>query len=197
MRETEDELTRDVLAAGATVINATQGGNGDTPTEISELDVSDVTSRLRNQNARTISDNILGEDRYGTYPVRDAFFSLSHSRMIKDLNAMEGFTNKAAYGNANMGLPSEEGTYGNVRFLVSSNGYSETEASLSDATVYSNFIVGQEAYAVVQQDGYTSSFLYGKPQPPLFMNATVGWKMAYAARVTSDQFMANLKCTLS
>ena len=66
MRETEDELTRDILAAGATQINATAGVNGDTPTEITENDVNAVVTTLRDQDARTITDNILGEDRFQT-----------------------------------------------------------------------------------------------------------------------------------
>lgn len=197
MRETEDELTRDVLAAGATRINAVAGVNGDTPTELTESDFADVVTTLRDQDARTITDNILGENRFGTAPVRDAFLGLTSTKAISDINEMSMFINKNNYGNANMGLPAEEGSIGNVRILVSSKGHYDANSSTLGADTYSCFIVGREAYAIVNQDGYTSSFLYGSPRPPLYLNATVGWKMAYAGRITSDQFIANLRFTLS
>jgi len=196
MRETEDQLTRDILAAGATALNAVAGVNGDVPTELTESDFSAVTTTLRNQNARTITDNILGENRFGTAPVRDAFLGLTSTKAITDLNAMNNFINKNNYGNANMGLPAEEGSIGNVRVLVSSKGHYASNASLLGANVYSCFIVGRDAYTIVKQDGYTSSFLYGAPVAPLYLNATIGWKMAYAGRVTNDEFIANLKFTL-
>ena len=96
-----------------------------------------------------------------------------------------------------MGLPAEEGSIGNVRMFVSSKGHYTSEDSALGADKYSCFVIGRDAYTIVNQDGFTSSFLYGAPRPPLYMNATVGWKMAYAGRITNDQFIANLRFTLS
>ena len=39
LRQTEDQLTRDMLAATASFINCTGGVNGDNPTEITRSDV--------------------------------------------------------------------------------------------------------------------------------------------------------------
>ena len=197
MRETEDELTRNVLAATATVVNCRNGSEGDVPTEITERDIYDVTTRLRHNNAQFVTDNIEGQDKYGTAPVRDAFLALTSTAAVTDLNVrLDNFINKNRYSNANMGLPSEEGSLGNVRFFVSSKGYVESGASTEGADVYSAFIMGKDAATIIKQDGYSSEFVYGKPQPPLFQNATLGWKMAYAGRVTNDQFIANLRFIL-
>ncbi len=65
LRQTEDTLTRDMLAATAGFINCTGGTNGDNPTEITRSDVDTVVRSLLNNNAYTIMDNIEGEDKFG------------------------------------------------------------------------------------------------------------------------------------
>jgi len=65
LRQTEDSLTRDMLAATAGFINCTGGVNGDNPTEITRSDVDTVVRSLLNNNAYTIMDNIEGEDKFG------------------------------------------------------------------------------------------------------------------------------------
>ena len=65
LRQTEDQLTRDMLASTASFINCTGGVNGDNPTEITRSDVDTVVRSLLNNNAYTIMDNIEGEDKFG------------------------------------------------------------------------------------------------------------------------------------
>jgi N4-gp56 family major capsid protein len=65
LRQTEDQLTRDMLAGTAAFINCTGGVNGDNPTEITRSDVDTVVRTLLNNNAYTIMDNMEGEDRFG------------------------------------------------------------------------------------------------------------------------------------
>ncbi len=65
LRQTEDQLTRDMLASTASFINCTAGVNGDNPTELTRADVDTVVEALVGNNAYTIMDNIEGEDRFG------------------------------------------------------------------------------------------------------------------------------------
>ena len=98
MRQTEDQLIRDMLAATATSINAVGGTNGDNPTNISDTDVSDVIQTLVGNDAHMILDNIEGEDRFGTQPIRESFIAMAHSDIISDLdNELTGFINKYNY----------------------------------------------------------------------------------------------------
>jgi N4-gp56 family major capsid protein len=60
LRQTEDTLTRDLLASTASAINCVGGINGDSPTEITRSDVNDVVAALIGANANTIMDNIEG-----------------------------------------------------------------------------------------------------------------------------------------
>jgi hypothetical protein len=96
-------------------------------------------------------------------------------------------------------LRSEWGAIGNLRFLVSSIGSVSTQASNLGQDVYNIFCVGIEAYACIEQDGYSASFIYRPPiyDSPLALNASVGYKFAEVPRITNDQWVINLRATLA
>jgi len=71
LRQTEDQLTRDMLASTASFINCTGGVNGDNPTEITLSDTQTIVRALLNNNAYTIMDNIEGADKFGTAPKKN------------------------------------------------------------------------------------------------------------------------------
>lgn len=58
------------------------------------------------------------------------------------------------------------------------------------ANVYNIFCVGMEAYACIEQDGYSASFIYRPPiyDGPLALNASVGYKFAEVPRKHSEFF---------
>lgn len=198
-RQTEDELTRNMLAGTAAFINCTGGVNGDNPTEITRADVDVVVRTLISNNAYTILDNIEGEDKFGTAPVRDAYFALCSSSLIGDLDAVTGFIQKNQYPAPMNALQSEWGAIGNLRFLVSSIGSVTANGSALGANVYNIFCVGMDAYTVIEQNGYSAQFIYRPPiyDGPLAQNVTVGWKMSYVSRITNDLWVINLRTTLS
>jgi N4-gp56 family major capsid protein len=199
LRETEDNLTRDMLASTASFINCTGGVNGDSPTNITRTDVSNVVRTLLDNDAYTITDNIAGKDEFGTSPVRDAYFSLCSTQLTSDLENVSGFLQKAQYPGGYEALPSEWGNVGNLRFLVSSIGSYFHNASALGATVYNIFCTGLEAYAIIEQDGYSANFIYRPPiyDGPLALNASVGWTMAQVPRITNDLWILNLRATLA
>jgi len=199
LRQTEDELTRNMLASTASFINCTGGTNGDNPTEISRTDVDQVIRTLADNNAYTISEHIEGEDKFGTAPVRDAFFALSSTQLIGDLEQVEGFIAKAQYPSPMNALKPEWGSISNLRFLLSSIGSTTQSASALGNDVFNIFCVGMEAYAVVEQDGYSAQFIYRPPiyDGPLALNASVGYKFAQTPRITNDAWVINLRTTLS
>lgn len=199
LRETEDNLTRDMLASTASFINCTGGVNGDSPTNITRTDVSNVVRTLLDNDAYTITDNIAGKDEFGTAPVRDAYFALCSTQLTSDLENVSGFLQKAQYPGGYEALPSEWGNVGNLRFLVSSIGSYFNNASALGATVYNIFCTGLEAYAIIEQDGYSANFIYRPPiyDGPLALNASVGWTMAQVPRITNDLWILNLRATLA
>lgn len=199
LRQTEDQLTRDMLAATASFINCTAGVNGDSPTEITRPDVDEVVRTLLNNNAYTLMDNIEGEDKFGTAPVRDAYFALCSTQLTGNLDNVAGFIQKNQYPAPMNALRSEWGAIGNLRFLISSIGSVFPNASALGQNVYNIFCTGLEAYASIEQDGYSASFIYRPPiyDGPLAQNVSVGYKFAQVPRILNDLWIINLRATLA
>ena len=196
---TEDQLTRDVLASPATFINCTGGVNGDSPTELTRSDVDLVVRTLLGNNCKTIADNIEGANKFGTAPVRNAFFSMCHTDMTGQLDNVTGFIHSNQYPSQMNILESEWGAIGNVRYLVSSVGKQDLNASANGATVYNLLTAGMEAYACIKQDGYSAQFIFRPAiyDSPLALNSSVGYKFAEVPRITNDQWIINHRCTLA
>ena len=70
-------------------------------------DVDTVSAALLSNDAWMMLNNIGGEDKFGTGPVRDAYLALGHTALSKDLNALNGFIPKWNYPNDNKVLRSE------------------------------------------------------------------------------------------
>lgn len=197
LRQTEDQLTRDMLAGTAGFINCVGGVNGDNPTEITRSDVDTVIRALLDNNAYTIMDNIEGEDKFGTAPVRDAYFALCSTKLTGNLDQVAGFIHKNQYPAPMNALRSEWGAIANLRFLISSIGSFFANASANGNNVFNIFCVGMEAYACIEQDGYSASFIYRPPiyDGPLALNASVGYKFGEVPRILNDLWVINLRCT--
>ncbi len=198
LRQTEDQLTRDMLASTASFINCTGGANGDNPTELTRYDVDTVVQALLSNNANTITDGIEGLDKFGTAPVRNAYFALCNTALTTAMDGVNGFLQINQYPSPMNALPSEWGAVGNLRFLISSIGSVTYQASNLGANIYNIFCVGLEAFACIEQDGYSASFIYRPPiyDGPLALNASVGYKFAEVPRITNDLWVLNLRCTL-
>ncbi len=199
LRQTEDELMRDQLASTSAFINCTSGTNGDNPTEITRADIDTVVKALRANSAYSFVSGIQGEDRFGTSPVRDAYFALCSTDMIGQVDNCGGFVQKWTYPNQSSTLDSEYGAVGNLRFLMSPIGSTTANASLLGQTVENIFCCGRESFATVEQDGMSTQFIYRPPiyDGPLALNASVGYKFGSAFRILNDTWIFNLRCTLA
>jgi len=198
LRQTEDELTSSMLKSTASFVNGVAGTNGDNPTNLSRADINDVIRVLMSNNAYTISEGIEGEDRFGSAPVRDAFLALGNTNLIGDLDGVTGFIAKVQYPNQDKTLRPEYCSISNLRFLLSSIGSITANASLNGADVYNIFCCGLEAYACIEQDGYSAQFIYRPPiyDGPLALNCSVGYKFAEVPRITNDAWVINYRVTL-
>jgi len=199
LRETEDQLARSMMEGSAPPINCTSGTNGDNPSNISALDCSKAVRLLRTANAQFIQDMIEGENKFGTAPVRTAFFGLAHTNLSADLDQLLGFINVANYANNSNLLQAEWGAIRNIRFLLSSVGSVIPNASANGQDVYNIFLPGQESYDMVDLDGYSAQFIYAPPEiasPRLRLYQTAGWKMAQVFNITNTSWIVALRCTL-
>lgn len=181
-------------------VNATLGTNGDSPTNLTFVDASKATRLLRTNNAQFIMDMIEGENKFGTAPVRNAYFGLAHTNLISDIDTISQSVNVANYANQANLLQAEWAVLGNIRFLLSSRGSITPNASTNGADIYNIFIPGQESYDMVDLDGYSAQFIYAAPEiasPKLRLYQTMGWKMAQVFNVTNTSWMINLRVTLA
>ena len=188
-----------MLAGSASALDCVNGINGDIPTEITREDVDRVVRTLLSANGHMFLSGIEGEDRFGTAPVRNAYFALTSTDMTSDLSNVNGFIHQSQYPNQQAVLDSEWGAVGNLRFLVSSIGSTTPDASNLGNTVYNTFCVAKEAYGVVEQDGASAMFIYRPAvySGPLAQNVTVGYKFASVPRILNDTWVINLRSTLA
>lgn len=198
LRQTEDELVRNMLASTASQINCIGGTNGDSPTNITLPDISRMTALLLNNNGYMFTSSIEGDDKFGTAPVRNAYIALCNTALTNNLNQVTNFIPQSAYPSQQRVLESEWGAVNNVRFLVSSIGSVTPNASAKSANVYNVITCAKEAYACIKQDGASAQFIYRPAylSGPLAQNVTVGWKMAEVPRILNDAWLGNLRCTI-
>lgn len=196
MGETVDELTRDVLASAATVVQCSEGVNGQTPTELTKSDIDGMAFTLLGNDAQFISKVVKANQNVSTSAVRPAFFGFIDTGLLDDLEAVSGFKNTANYPTQDPIMENEWGQTGNTRWLYSSIGIVSSAAT----PVYSCPFVGQEAYAAVHLGSDTGEF-YIEPlgsagsADPLHQRGTVGWQFPYVARILNDNFMGLLLAT--
>lgn len=207
MGTTLDALTRDVLAATSSVINCSNGLNGNVPTELTRADIDIAMVTLDTNDALMITEYIEGVNKFGTQPVRQSFFGFLNSQIITDLQNCDGFISVANYP-VRDGLDAEWGAVGNVRWLRSSQGSVNTNVT---PNVYNNLIVGREAYACMHLSGRDAAeqdaniaqngSIIVKPLgsagalDPANQFGTVSFSVFYAARILNDAFIRNLRST--
>lgn len=201
MRQAEDIILRDFLLSSVSVYNARGGLNGDSPTEFSVRDASAVASALDTANAFKFLTGKMGDLKFGSSPVRSAYFFLTSTEMQPTFDALvgQGFTSSWNYPNQNETLYSEYGALLNLRIFTSSESAVQRGASsINGNDVFNNMTVARESFAHIEQDGYSSQLLYRPPifSGPLALNGTLAVKFAQAQAILQSTWIRNVRTTL-
>lgn len=200
----EDLILRDYIVSAASQINAGGGSNGFNPTNLGVSDFSLVATTLDTNNAYKFMSGIEGMDRFGTGPVRSAYFMLSSTELQSDFDALVGNTgvlNNWNYPTNASALPSEWGSVFNIRILTSSEAPVARNAAINASgttnDVYYNTVLGKQAITHINQDGYSMNLIYRDPyySGMLAQNATLAVKFAQAQAITQDTAIRNLLST--
>ena len=140
-------------------------------------------------------------DRFGTGPVRSAYFMLSSTELQSDFDGLtgSGFLSQWNYPQNTSALPSEYGNVFNIRILTSSEAPVARGISPGGRDVYYNYVMGKQAVTHIAQDGYSMDLIYRDPfySGMLAQNATLAVKFAQAQAITQDTAIRNLACTRS
>jgi N4-gp56 family major capsid protein len=109
----------------------------------------------------------------------------------------DGFLSQWNYPNNSSALPSEYGSFYNIRILTSSEAPIAYSASANGSNVYYNTVLGKQAITHINQDGYSMQLIYRDPyySGMLAQNATLAVKFAQAQAITQDTAIRNLLCT--
>jgi N4-gp56 family major capsid protein len=195
----EDLILRDYIVSAASELNAGGGSNGDNPTNLGVSDFSLVATTLDTNNAYKFMSGIEGMDRFGTGPVRSAYFMLASTELQSDFDALtgSGFLSQWNYPTNASALPAEYGSVYNVRILTSSEAPVARSASNLGNDLYYNTVVGKQAITHINQDGYSMNLIYRDPyySGMLAQNATLAVKFAQAQAITQDTAIRNLLST--
>lgn len=199
MRQAEDLILRDYIVSAASEIMAGGGSNNDNPTNLGITDFSVVATTLDTNNAYKFMSGILGEDRFGSGPVRSSYFMLSSTELQSDFDSLtgSGFLSQWQYPNNTSALPSEYGNVFNIRILTSSEAPVARAASANGNDVYYNTVLGKQAITHINQNGYSMNLIYRDPyySGMLAQNATLAVKFAQAQAITQDTAIRNLLST--
>ncbi len=180
------------------------GSNGFNPTNLGVTDFSLVATTLDTNNAYKFMSGIEGENRFGTGPVRSAYFMLSSTELQSDFDGLVGNTgvlNNWNYPTNASALPSEWGSVFNTRILTSSEAPVARNAAINASgtatDVYYNTVLGKQAVTHISQDGFSMNLLYRGPEfsGMLMQNCTLAVKFAQAQAITQDTGIRNLLCT--
>lgn len=142
---------------------------------------------------------IEGENRFGTGPVRSAYFMISSTELQPDFDSLtgSGFLSQWNYPNNSSALPMEYGSVFNIRVLTSSEAPISRASSANGRDVYYNTVLGKQAITHINQDGFSMNLIYRDPyySGMLAQNATLAVKFAQAQAITQDTAIRNLLCT--
>lgn len=190
---------RDYIVSAASDLMAGGGSNGDNPSNMGISDFSLVATTLDTNNAYKFMSGIEGMDRFGTGPVRSAYFMLASTELQTDFDALtgQGFKSQWEYPTNASALPSEYGSVFNIRILTSSEAPVARAASANGNDVYYNTVTGKQGVTHINQDGFSMNLIYRDPyySGMLAQNATLAVKFAQAQGLTQDTAVRNLLCT--
>ena len=191
MLNTLDILTRNTLAASASLTRCTNGAP--VVTYLNKTDIDAVRTTLRGNDADYMTSLVRAGTGQGTSPIRPSYFALADVDLENDLEGVAGYKNVSNYA-AQQGVDEAEWcSTGNVRWLTSTQGW-------VTGGFYRNPIIARRAYGTVDINGGNAQAIikgFGSAgtADPLNQRATVGWKMWQVARILNDLFIHIIECT--
>lgn len=190
--ETIDTIIRDVLAACATV----QLANGKSSiTAVATTDT--VTGAEIRKAVRTLCVN-------KAYRFADGFFrAIIPCQAVYDLRGNSEWLDAFRYTDATPIRNGEVGTLHGVKFCETNNPVVQTASGASSADVYSTFVFGAHAYAMINLTGQPGTRVIVKQSGdadtsnPLNMYGTVGWKAYFAAVCLNSAWIIRIESGVS
>lgn len=193
--ETIDELVRDTLVAGTTIVyaNAQTARNQVAATDtITPADVALIALTMELNRARKI-------DGY--------WQAITHPRVAYDLMRTAEWRDAQNYHQTGKIFTGELGTLYGVKFWTTDKAKIFTDAgdgagSTGTIDVYATLVFGQEAFGIVNLAGHNLQTVF---QPlgsagtadPLKVQSSMGWKVTFGVKRLQEAFMLRYECATS
>jgi N4-gp56 family major capsid protein len=206
--DTLDQLTRDILTAGTSV---SYGGSGHTQrSQVADNEILTTTLidnavlTLKNNNAKKITRMIDPSTGYATTPLNACYIGIVHPNVSVGFKNTTNFPNWVPvekYPNKSDVMPGEIGSYGEVRFIETTNAKVFAGAGASGVDVYATIIFGMNAYGISRISGEAMKNIV-KPlgsagtADPLDQRATSGWKATFVAKILNNAFITRIETAI-
>lgn len=200
--DTLDQLCRDVMVAGTSVIYS---GTGNTATAdvaagdvITADDLDTAEETLKANKARYMTTFVDPSTGISTVPLPPCFIGICHTYTTKTLRAMSGFTKVELYAQPSARMTGEIGKYGSIRFIETVNAKVFTGAGTGSIDVYATLILAKYAYGTSRMAGMALQNIVkpigsGGTSDPLNQRETSGWKASFTAVILNDAFMTRIE----
>lgn len=199
--DTIDQIVRDVIVAGTSVVYANSRVSrvtvaaGDVITA-GLVDTAEET--LKVNKARFMTNYVDASTGIATIPLPPCFIGICHVYTTKTIRAFTGFTKVELYAQPGARMEGEIGKYGNTRFIETVNAKVFTGAGAAAIDVYATLILAKYAYGVSRLSGAALQNIV-KPvgsagsSDPLDQRETSGWKASLTACILNDAFMVRIE----
>ena len=189
--ETIDEIVRDVVAAGTTVLYASTAVSRVTvgaAMTATPADIQRIALQMELNRARKI-------DGY--------WQAITHPRVIYDLMRTQEWRDAQNYHQSGRIFTGEVGQLYGVKFWTSDKAKLFADAGVgATVDVYTILVFGQEAFGVVNLSGHNLQTVF---QPlgsagtadPLKVNSTMGWKATFGVKRLQEAFMLRYEAATS
>lgn len=199
--DTLDILTRDVLAAGTTILY--EGGhsarNQVTSTDlITTATIRKTVRQLKNNNAKRVTRMVNATTGIATEPVNQAYVGIVHPNTTFTLKSLAEFVPIEKYSSTMTAMPGEVGKIDEVRFVETTNAKVFTGAGASSIDVYGTIVLAMNAYGTTKIAGQGLTNIIkplgsGGTSDPLNQRATSGWKATFVAKILNDDYLARIE----
>lgn len=200
--DTIDQLTRDQLVTGTSVIFA---GTGNTQTSdiaagdvITQTNIEVAEETLKLNRARYVTEFIDPTDKINTTPLPPSFWGIVHTNITRTIRAMPGFLKVEQYSQPTARVPGEIGKVSNTRFVETVNAKIYVGAGTGGIDVYATLILAKYAYAISRISGHAIENIAhalgsAGSMDPLNQRETVGWKATFTAVILNDAFLIRIE----
>lgn len=191
--ETIDEIVRDVIVAGTTVLYSTVG----TATARDEIASTDIIT------AADVQLIALQMKLNRARKIDGAWQAITHPRVMFDLQRTQEWRDAQNYHQTGRIFTGEVGMLYGVKFWETDKAAVFEDAGLAAAVdVYTTLVFGQEAFGIVDLAGHNLQTVF---QPlgsagtadPLKVNQTMGWKATFGVKRLQEAFMLRYECAAS